>query len=402
MRRRNLLPGFTLIELMVVIVIIGMLMALLIPAVQRAREAGRRAQCSNNCNQIQSALIQYATAKDRIPYLATTLPANPPYLAGTTTPTTAFIASGWVPQILPYLSRNDLYQIYLSNTSTATATGTLYVPASGAAGNMFIQYLDTLVCPSDTAKPLTAIAPTGLGATAQAPLSYAVNAGMPDQTTVIGNPLDVQENGVFFNQAQAYYGNGHQSYPAAPKTDLAYIAKYDGTATTILFGENMDSDFWAYYGASNTAPVNLAPYDTYTALSGYLGYEDPQALTWQDLPDMSGYVYPGTPTIGLNQGHNGYQPGQLEAIVSTLQPGNIARPSSPHPGGFHITFADGHTMFMSQDVTYQIYAELMTPRGAYARYPGGINGGVYTPGTNPTQALQNWQTTPISSSSLSP
>ena len=161
MRRQNLPRGFTLIELMVVIVIIGMLMALLIPAVQRAREAGRRAQCSNNCNQVQSALIQYATAKDRLPYLATTLPANPVLNMGL--PSQYFIASGWVPQILPYLGRNDLYQIYLSNTTSATDLGIgQRSRAAGPAGYMFIQYLDTLVCPSDTAKPMTAIAPTGV------------------------------------------------------------------------------------------------------------------------------------------------------------------------------------------------------------------------------------------------
>ena len=55
---------------------------------------------------------------------------------------------------------------------------------------------------------------------------------------------------------------------------------------------------------------------------------------------------------------------------------------------------------MSQDVTYQIYAELMTPRGAYARPPGS---GAVVPGTQPEPvALQNWQMAPISGSSLTP
>ena len=63
MRRHHSLRAFTLIELMVVIVIVGMLMALLIPAVQRARESGRRAQCGNNSNQIQHALMQFARRK---------------------------------------------------------------------------------------------------------------------------------------------------------------------------------------------------------------------------------------------------------------------------------------------------------------------------------------------------
>ena len=107
--------------------------------------------------------------------------------------------------------------------------------------------------------------------------------------------------------------------------------------------------------------------------------------------------------IGLNQGWNGTPPGQLRTVLTASDgpPGAayIARPSSAHPGGFHITFADGHTTFMSQDVTYQIYAELMTPRRAQAR-PSGT--GPYTPGVIPNTYLQSWQTSPISDSSLSP
>ena len=61
--------GFTLVELLVVITIIGMLVGLLMPAVQSAREAGRRAQCMNNQKQINLALSQYESAKGRFPRL---------------------------------------------------------------------------------------------------------------------------------------------------------------------------------------------------------------------------------------------------------------------------------------------------------------------------------------------
>ena len=114
MRRQNLLRGFTLIELMVVIVIIGMLMALLIPAVQSARAAARRTQCNNNCKEIGTAIQQFALAKDRLPYLATTLPGTTPAVGSTN-----YVTAGWVPQILPYLGRNDLYTIYNSNATSA-------------------------------------------------------------------------------------------------------------------------------------------------------------------------------------------------------------------------------------------------------------------------------------------
>jgi prepilin-type N-terminal cleavage/methylation domain-containing protein/prepilin-type processing-associated H-X9-DG protein len=408
MRRHILQRGFTLIELMVVIVIIGMLMALLIPAVQRAREAARRAQCANNSKEIATAIQGFALAKDRMPYLVTTLPGNP---SANAVSTSQFITAGWVPQILAYLGRNDLYSIYQSNTS-ATTPGTVYVPTSaGQPGYMFIQYLDLMVCPSDTTKPMTAVSATttGTSAAAQAPLSYAANAGFLDivahTTGGITYTPDCQENGVFFSQAasamalpyQGVSGNSPQQTPI--KTDMAYIAKYDGTGTTILFGENMDASYWAQFNGTNTAPVSFVPYDM-VANTHY--FEEPQGLLWENLPGQPGYVAPGTPTIGLNQGYNGMPPGQLEQLIGGMNgppEGSIGRPSSPHPGGFHITFCDGHTLYMSQDVQYQIYAELMTPRGANARPP---KFGPVVQGSMPLPLWQQWQTAPISADSLSP
>ncbi len=342
--------AFSLIELMVVILIIGMLLALLIPAIQHARESARRSQCGNNSNQIQHAMMQFAHAKGRLPYLTTTLPNKVPAHGSTN-----YALAGWVPQILAFLGRNDLYDIYSSN---AAAAGSVFNAsgAAGPAGHTFIQYLDLLVCPSDTQKPMTFVAPTTLAANAQAPLSYAVNAGfvdiIPCTTGGITYPPDFQENGVFFSQATSVIVCPTTASPAdhIPQTpiegDFDYITKHDGTATTILFGENMDATFWAQYVENSVAPVWFVPVLNYARSRNILqplgawvtsqSYEDPQALTWQDLPDQYNSATPGPPTIGLNQGYEGYQPGQIAQLVTPTggpPQGAIGRPSSAIPAG---------------------------------------------------------------------
>ena len=89
--------AFTLVELLVVIVIISMLVGLLMPAIQYAREAARRAECSNNQHQLALAIQQFDTAKKRLPgYLN--------QIKGSSMPRV-----GWAPMLLPYLGRNDLW-----------------------------------------------------------------------------------------------------------------------------------------------------------------------------------------------------------------------------------------------------------------------------------------------------
>jgi prepilin-type N-terminal cleavage/methylation domain-containing protein len=134
MRRRT--QGFTLVELLVVIAIIGTLVALLLPAVQNARETARSNTCRNNMKQLQLALTSYDTSLKKLPGYANELfnpngpKSNTPW--GAQMPTQGRRAS-WIVMCFPYMEQNALWDQWSSRFGTA--------PAAPA--------IEGLSCPSD-------------------------------------------------------------------------------------------------------------------------------------------------------------------------------------------------------------------------------------------------------------
>jgi prepilin-type N-terminal cleavage/methylation domain-containing protein len=174
--------GFTLVELLVVIAIIGVLVALLLPAVQAAREAARRSQCSNALKQFGLALHQYADVNKRFPARrggsvgATTADGNQRRL------------SAFIP-LLPFLEQKPLFDQIAGG---GTFAGTTYPPGGPNAWNgaypPFQQQVQLLICPSDKV-------PAAVNTSARN--SFAFSLG---DTIVSQNANDRLMRGVFGSQ----------------------------------------------------------------------------------------------------------------------------------------------------------------------------------------------------------
>ncbi|MCA9176080.1 MAG: DUF1559 domain-containing protein [Planctomycetales bacterium] len=144
--------GFTLVELLVVIAIIGVLVALLLPAVQAAREAARRMSCSNNLKQIGLAIHNFHDTRRRFPAgsiggNAPGMPDEIPYWDGMKTDKHGFQAIGLIPQIMPFMELDNIHdQFELFLTDPEKVTQEWFMNAN--TWNLAKTKLSVTVCPS--------------------------------------------------------------------------------------------------------------------------------------------------------------------------------------------------------------------------------------------------------------
>jgi prepilin-type N-terminal cleavage/methylation domain-containing protein/prepilin-type processing-associated H-X9-DG protein len=203
--------GFTLVELLAVITIIGVLVALLLPAVQAAREAARRTSCQNNLHQIGVALHSYLGVHDCFP---------PGYLGDMNTFTSAHWS--WSTFLLPFLEQQALYNVL--GVSTQEFGGGVSFASPCAAEQTA---LNVFVCPSDNGPALNAS--KGLFAKS----NYRGITGSQPTTASQTYAQDTSQNGVIYLNSC---------------TPIAAIS--DGTSNTLAIGEcSLDPSGQTYVGA---------------------------------------------------------------------------------------------------------------------------------------------------------
>ncbi len=285
--------GFTLIELLVVISIIGLLMAMLLPAVQMVREAGRRTVCLNNLKQQSLAVINLHDTQGRFP-------------PGYTYPEQAM----WSAFILPFMDQGNLYHS-LDLSGPWTDPGS----ASSAA---CATYISQFQCPS-SGVPMQIDAQ---GIDQRVPCTYlACASGLLNRESGefpwVGDEVS---DGIFYRNS---------------RTSMKDIT--DGTSHTVLLGEAIfDFSIWGddyhghpqvvdhwYIGTRELIPQDVSYGDSSTEISECLGST-------------------GCP---INSTHRDDSPINDKELCF----------SSRHPGGTQVAFADGHVRFVSEYVDFAIW-----------------------------------------------
>jgi prepilin-type N-terminal cleavage/methylation domain-containing protein/prepilin-type processing-associated H-X9-DG protein len=224
--RVSLRLGFTLVELLVVIAIIGVLVALLLPAVQAARESARRTQCSNNSRQIGIALQSYHDNFQRVP------PGGIWWTNAVTDPNFQLNRGSLLLHLTPFVEQGNVYsQIDFSRPPD-------YQLLRGSTTDYIAgQVIKTYKCPSDSTPKLNPISIDGIPAGKLATFSYAGSKG---PTSTGDNPAgSCPERAVW----DRFNLSANDQAPAGPFTRLGrfYTARLaevtDGLSNTIFIGE---------------------------------------------------------------------------------------------------------------------------------------------------------------------
>ncbi len=358
--------GITLIELLVVIAVIAVLIGLLLPAIQKVREAANRMSCQNNLKQIGLACHNYASTNDTFP------PGSGTIAAG------ASSAPSWLALVLPYMEQSNLYNLF-DFTQDVNSSASNY----GARTQEVKSYL----CPSDPQsgrRNQPGLVPAGT-------VDPGLNSGRSNYLGNNGTTADTRSTesnrvGIFNFRTAAGPGGTTTITTRVRITDVT-----DGTSNTCMLSETLRSTVNGGCGAGtpltdyyNLTTVYLIPntdagWSPYTPQFGPLfnetsnptfagpyyhcnswDYGPTNRITYRgcqyyrDIPQMEVYTH----TVPPN--YTGYDCGDT-SITMVHQ---AAR--SAHSGGVNVCFADGSVHFISNSIAFPVWQALGTRAGGEA------------------------------------
>lgn len=334
--------GFTLVELLVVIAIIGILVALLLPAIQAAREAARRSQCVNNLKQLGLAAQNYLISRKSVFPGGMYQQSNsdpPAHKAGAG----SYQGESFFVFLLPYMENQVVYDSW-SFTDRSLNSATPNSPAATQIG--------TMLCPSDNpAEKVCFFQSAVTSANMAFPGYYAVTsyAGNHGTKNYYPNDPDTSDDGMFYIWAST----GSTAGVCYPRPNGAFCKRHDGgvavkqvidgMSKTLLFGEKYNED---------------PTFDSISAngRSGLLIHQW-SLWGWTGGFKMAGHVSRSGGKLPINyqlpsscQGSSGFQ----------CQDDKLKVWGSGHPGGANFVYVDSSTHFISDSISSIALAALST------------------------------------------
>jgi len=343
--------AFTLVELLVVIAIMGLLVALLLPAVQAARESARRVQCTNNLKQIGVALHNFHSAHKAFPTQTT----GSPSIGGKCG--AGFYS--WMVPLLPHLEEHAVYGLIDQNVgmmdkcdfSTSGEYRELTIssdhPNAAAASTVIASFL----CPSDSYES------TGvLGSANPAPGNYAANAGWVIGTTGLDGhrPALNHSNGfvglVNPRRRESFQrdGIGAKNFTDGLAHTAAVAERLITSAKTFADLGTVSQSLHSYCGGSDGVARSLPKWETYCGSVDFpdIRYSDPHGRAWISGWTLAANTYMHVMPINKRNCH--VYGGEDDGT-------NIVTPSSHHVHGVNVLMADGHVVFIEENIEMRIW-----------------------------------------------